>query len=836
MEALWREIRYAFRRLAKSPTMSFAAVVTLALGIGVATGAYSIMDALMLRGVSFEQAERLVALRRTNLRTGRWQAGLPEHDFVDLREAQQSFESVIGFHTGTVNLRDAAPLGPTLPERYDGAWVSPGFLDLLRVQPLLGRGFEAADAAASAEPVVLLGYRVWRQDYGGDAGVVGRTVRVQGRPATVVGVLPQGFRFPVSQDVWLPLVLEGRAPPRGEGRLQASPLNPPKGTLQVIARLKDGVPLSRAAQEVSTVAQRLAQSYPETNEDMGLVTLSYADHVVDAYMGEDGLLILLASFGIPALFVLLIACVNVTNLLLGRAAARGHELAIRSALGAGRLRITSQVLTEAGLLSLAGAVLGVFLAEGAVRGFGVAMAAVEELPYWVKFEVNGRVLLFAVLTSVLSALLAGMLPALRASRPNLGETLHDGGRAASGFGLGWFSRTLTVFALALSCALAVAGALSVRSTLAAQSHEQSFDTAKVLTARVELVEDAYPGEDDWLRLYTEVRERVEARGEVAAAAIGTVVPADTQLAPGSIRYKRPGETYEKWWQMPAARSAVVSPGYFAALGVDLLAGRDFSAADRTGTPLVVLVNEDFARQEWPGESPIGQRVHLWMGREMEAADPDAGWAEVVGLAPNLQFSDFSNEDTQAVYLPLAQHPRRSALVIVRTHTDPTAFTQTLRRTVQAVDPDLPLFFIRSMDQVVGATLFFHQLLSLTFVVFGTMALLLAAVGLYGVTFVSVMQRIPEMGVRMALGASPRDVVRLILKQGTTRTAIGLGAGLALGWGLGKALESFLFRVRPEDPVTFVAIPLFLLAVSLLAYLFPAQRASQIDPVEALRSE
>jgi len=826
MDTLWREIRYTFRRLARSPTVSFAAVITMALGIGVATGAYSIFDGLMLRGVSFEEAERLVALQRANLSGPRRSTSVPEHDFADWCDQQRSFEDLIGFRTGAVNLRDTVPREPVPPERYSGAWVSPGFLELLRVHPLLGRGFEPNDAAAGADPVILIGYQVWQRDYGGAANIIGRTVSVNGRPTTIVGVLPRDFHFPVSQDVWLPLVLEARGLPRGEGR-----------HLEVIGRLKNGVPLTRAAQEMSIIARRLGVAYPETNKGMGIETRPYVDYVVTDYMGHDGMLMLMGTLGVPALFVLLIACVNVTNLLLGRAAARRQELAIRSALGSGRLRTVSQVLMEAGVLALAGAVLGVLLSHFAVRAFNVAMSAVEELPYWVKFETNGRVLSFVVAISALSAFIAGILPALRASRPNLIEMLHDGGRSATTFGVGRLSRWLAVFALALSCALAVAGSLSVRSALAAQNHELNFDTANILTARIDLVEGVYPEEDDWRRLYAQIRERVAARPEVVAAAIGTVVPTDTQLAPGLVRFKRPGETCEQSWQMPVARSAVVSPGYFAAFGVDLLAGRDFSAADRDGGPLVVIVNEDFARKEWPGKNAVGQRVHLWMGREKEAADPNAGWAEVVGLAPNLRFAEFSNEDNQqAIYLPLAQHPQRSALVIARTRTDPTAFTMTLRRTVQAVDSDLPLFFVRSMDQVLEATLFYHQLISVTFLVFGTMSLLLAAVGLYGVTLVSVMQRIPEMGVRMALGACPHDVVRLILKQGLTKTAIGLGVGLALGWGLGRALESFLFRVRPGDPVTFSAIPLFLLAVSLLAYLVPARRASRVDPVEALRSE
>jgi predicted permease len=588
---------------------------------------------------------------------------------------------------------------------------------------------------------------------------------------------------------------------------------------------------------MSTIARRLGDAYPETNAGVGVVTLGYVDHIVNSYMGEDGMLILAGSFGVPALFVLLIACVNVTNLLLGRAVARGPEMAIRRALGSGRLRAVSEMLAEAGVLATGGALLGVLAAHVGVRAFGAAMSDVEELPYWVTFEINGRVLVFAVATGAVSAFLAGMLAAWRASRLDLSEMLRGGARGAIDPGAARLSRSLAVFALALSCALAIAASLSVRSSLAASRYDLRFDTSHVLTARVDLVGDAYPEEGDWRRLYAQIQERVAARPEVVAAAVGTVVPTDTQLAAGARRYKRPGETYEEWWHMPVARSAVVSPGYFAAFGVDLLAGRDFSAADRDGAPLVVIVNEDFARREWPGQSAIGQRVHLWMGRERDVIDPEAGWAEVVGLAPNLRFADFSNEDNQqAIYLPFAQHPQQSALVIARTRTDPTAFTMTLRRTVQSVDADLPIFFVRSMDQVLASTLFYHRLIGLTLVVFGTMALLLATVGLYGVTFVSVEQRTSEMGVRMALGARPRDVVALILRQGLTKTAIGLGVGLGLGWGLGRALQSFLFQVRTEDRLTFSAVPLLLLVVSLLAYLVPARRASRVDPVAALRSE
>lgn len=427
MDTLWREIRCTFRRLARRPTVAFAAVITMALGIGVATGAYSIFDGLVLRGVSFEEPERLVALQRTNLSGPRRSASVPEHDFADWCDQQQSFEALVGFRSGTVNLRDTVPREPVLPERYSGAWVSPGFLDLLRVDPLLGRGFEPTDVAAGADPVVLIGYQVWQQHYAGAADIVGRTVRVNARPTTIVGVLPRDFHFPVSQDVWLPLVLEARALPRGEGR-----------HLEVIGRLKDGVPLARAAQEMSTIARRLGAAYPETNEGMGIVTRSYVDDVVSAYMGDDGLLMLMGTLRVPALFVLLIACVNVTNLLLGRAAARGQELAIRSALGSGRLRTVRQVLMEAGVLMALGAcpqdVVRLILKQGLKKtaiGLGVGLAlgwglgkVLESFLFQVRTEdpvTFSAIPLFLLAVS----LLAYLLPARRASRVDPVEALRS---------------------------------------------------------------------------------------------------------------------------------------------------------------------------------------------------------------------------------------------------------------------------------------------------------------------------------------------------------------------------------------------------------------------------
>lgn len=815
MDTFFRELRFACRLLLKNPGSSLMAVATMALGIGLSAATFSILDGAVLRGLPFPESDRLLHLERNQLARGVSSMEVTHHDLEDWRAQQTTFEGLAGFTSGTVNLSDEG-----LPERYNGVWISPNFLELLREKPLMGRGFRPEDAVPGAEPVMLLSHHVWQKRCGGDPGVVGQVVRANSRPTTIVGVMGEGFRFPVYDDLWMPLVLETAMLQRGEG-----------DTLEVFGRLAAGVTIDQAASEFATITQRLAEQYPETNEGVGAVLKPY----VREFIGDATVRLLVVMFG-AVLLVLLVACFNVTNLLLGRASRRARELAIRSALGSGRARTVAQVLSEALLVAMAGAVLGIGLAYVGVDAFNAAIAPTNP-PFWIHIFISGRVLLFVVGATAASALIAGLVPAIQASRPNLNHVLQDSTRGSTSFRLGWLSRGLVVVQVAFSCALMVGAALMVRSVLAAHSYDLRFDPENVLTARVGLPEAGYPEEDNWATFYEELERRLAGETEIVSWAYGTVVPTDTEVGSGRTRFERPGETYDTPRDMPLVRYTVVSPGYFETYGLTLLAGRDFTPADRRGAPAVALVNEDFARKEWPGESPIGKRVNLWLGEEREATEPDGGWVEVVGLVPDLRFAEFDNEDDQqGLYVPLAQRPPRFTWIVAKTRTEPLQFSEPLRRAVLDVDPDLPLYFVRTMDQVLDRTMFFPDLFGVLFSVFGLVALVLASVGMYGVMAFGVTQRTQEMGVRMAFGARVRDVVGLILKQGMRQVSLGLAIGLVLGAGMAMALAIFLYQVRPADPVTFTLVPALLVGVSLLACLVPARRASAVDPIVALRYE
>jgi predicted permease len=446
-------------------------------------------------------------------------------------------------------------------------------------------------------------------------------------------------------------------------------------------------------------------------------------------------------------------------------------------------------------------------------------------------------LIVALVAAGASALLAGIVPALRASRADLNSVLQDTGRGGSSLRLGRLSRILVTAEVAFSCALLIAAGLTVRSILAANAYDLRFDPEGVLTARAGLFEETYPEEDDWLTFFEEVKRRVEARPEVASAAIATVIPTDTEIGGGRTRFERPDEVYERPRDMPFARLSVISPGFFDAFGLSLRTGRDFTEADREGATRVAIVNEDFARKEWPNKDPIGQRINLWQGEEEESADPEAGWVNVIGVVPNLRFANFDNEDDQqGIYLPLAQNPVRFAWIVAKTHNDPASFAEALRRTVLSVDADTPLYYVRTMDQVLERTLFYDNLIALLFSIFGLVALVLSAIGLYGVMSFAVSRRIREMGVRLAFGARGKDLVRLVVGQGVVQATVGVVVGIVMGAGLSIALASVLFQVTPRDPVIFASVPLFLVAIAALACLLPARRAAAVDPIRALRFE
>lgn len=813
MHAFIRLLRYTLRQLAKHPGSSLIAVVTMALGISLTVAMFSILDGVMLKGLPFEQGDEIVAVWGTNPERDIRRSSISHHDLVELRAQQSSFEGLAGTTGGTFNLSDVG-----LPDRYDGTWISPNGFDLLGIKPLIGSGFTAAQELPGGERALILSYQVWQQRYGGDPDILGRGVRVNSEPATIAGVMPEGFQFPGETQVWLPLVLETDKP-RG--------VDDP--TVNVFGRLRDGVTVDTAVSDLATLGRRLAEEYPKTNEGASFTAEPY----VKSFLGEETILLLGVMMSAVGL-VLLVACFNVTNLLLGRAFARGRELAIRSALGARRWRTVGLILTESAVIAVLGAALGLGLAHVALRVFNDALV-VTDPPFWFDIALSGRVVLFATAVTAVAALLAGIVPALQASRNDVSQVLQDSVRGTTSWRLGWISRSLVVAEVAVSCALLVVAGLMVRSVVAIQSYDLKMDTSNLLIARAGLFEGDYPEESDWVRFFELAQERVAARPEVEVAAIGTVVPAETEIGAPRTRFERPGETYDAPFRMPLARLTAISPRYFEAIGVPILAGRDFTPADRDGSAAVAIVNQDFAAKEWPGENPIGQRINLWRGEEKEAEDP--GWVEVVGLVPNLRFAEFDNDDDQqAIYVPLSYQPPRFAWFVVRTHGDPLAFADTLRRTVLELDPNLPLYFVNSMDQVLQKTMFFPNLFATMFTIFGGVALLLGSVGLYGVMSMGVGQRTQELGVRMAFGARAIDLLSMVLRQGMRQVSVGIVLGLGLAVALASGLGVFLFQVNPRDPVTYVAIPLLLMSVAAMACLVPAGRASAIDPMEALRHE
>ncbi len=821
MHDFFLAIRLASRRASKNLTTSAIAVLTMALGIALVISTFAILDGIMIRGLPFEDSEQLVHLERSHLERGISSLAASQHDFEDWREQQESFEGLAAFQTGTIYLA-----GEGLAERYAAANLSANTLDLLRVGPALGRGFLAADEQPGAPQVLLIGHHVWQKRYGGGDDILGAEVFANGLPATIVGVLPEGFRFPVSQDVWLPLQLETHELARGEGQ-----------TLEVFGRLRSGVSRQQAASGMATVAERLAQQYPETNRGIGAIVQPFVNEFVPPDTREI-LTLTLVAVGL----ILLIACFNVANLLLGRTLVRRSELAIRSVLGSGRWRTVGQVLADATLLVVLGGGLGLVFAQFTLQIVDQQLARFD-LPFWYDFRIDSRVLLFALLATGVAVAIASALPALQATRTGLNQFLSAAGRSSTDFRQSRASRALLVCEVAFSCALLIGAALTVRSVIEAGRFDLGFGTGDVLTARVGLGTSSTPDQDgpegfSGPEVYERLRQRIAGHPEVAMVAIADVIPTDTKRFAARVRYEQPGETYATPREMPRSRLSRVSPEYFEVFEVDILAGRAFTVADREGAETVAIVNEAFARREWPDQNPIGKTVDLWMGEEKEVATPGAGQVEIVGMVPTLRFAEFdNNDDQQALYLPVAQQPLRSAWVAVKTRSgDPLAFATSLRELASVEEPELAIYWVRSMEQVFKDTLSYSNLVGLLYTVLAGIALLLACVGLYGVMSFAVSQRVHEMGVRMAIGATGRDVMRLVLRDGLSKVRMGLLLGLAMGLLLSLGLRNLIFGIGAQDPVTFTIVPIMLWVVAAAACLIPARRAAGVDPIRALRNE
>jgi predicted permease len=808
MESLWKDFKYSARMLLKAPGNTVVSVIALALGIGLTTTMFSITYGVIFRGLPFEESHRLMFLSRNNVAEDIQQMGVAVHDFLDWREQQTSFENLGGFYSGTVNVSGLEGR----PERFTGAFMMSGGLDMLRVPPLLGRLFVEGEDQPGSPHVAILGYTLWQNQFGGDPEIIGHTVRMNGEVTTIVGVMAQGFFFPMNHQLWVPYRQDPSQMERGEGT-----------GLAVFGRLKDGVSREVAQAELSTIAQRLAMEYPETNEGVGATVNPYTDEFVGSELSALLYTMLAAVF-----LVLVIACVNVANLLLARVSVRSKELAIRSALGAGRWRIVTQFLSETFTLAVVGAGLGLLIAWVGIRLWDNAVAQAEP-PFWMVFQLDGSVLLFAVALTVVAAVMAGILPALKASGAKVNEILKDESRGTSSLRIGKLSKSLVVAEIALSCGLLVAAGLMIKSVVNLGNLEFGFETENVMTARVGLFVSDYPDEIVRLQFYEELVARLDAHPMVSVASLSSGLP--TTGRGGRPNFAVEGEIYEADQDYPRARQIIATPNHFETFGVSVLQGRDFGTQDTRDNLPVALVNLPFAERYFPGESPIGRRIRVG---ESESEEP---WLTIVGVVPDMYLDPPENEEPEGFYVPLSQSDARFLSIAVRpAGGGPSALAPVLRDEVMAVDSDLPIYWVRTVAEEVAENTWFYKVFSTLFVVFGAAALFLGAVGLYGVMAFYVSRRTQELGVRMALGAQASDVLKLVLKQGLLQLGLGLFLGLGIAALLSRGLEIILFEVEPWDPAIFFLITVVLFVVGMLATYVPARRATLVDPVQALRYE
>ena len=815
---LFRALRTSIRSLRRSPGLAALSILALALGIGLTTAMYSIVHGA-LRDLPLEEADRLIHLERNRPSEGIDSMEVSLHDFVDWRERQSSFEDLAAFSTGTANLA----ADDDRPERYDAGFLTANAFELLRARPVLGRTFQEGDDAIGAPRVAVIGHGVWQESFRGEPEAVGRTVRLNGEATTIVGVMPEGFRFPIDQDLWLPKAIDLSEAERGD-----------EGTLEVFGRLVPGATIDSAQTEMTAIARRLAQAYPESNEGVGAVVKPYTREYVD-----DEITTLLYTMLAGVFGVLLIACANVANLLVARSAMRSRELAVRTALGASRFRVISGVLAEAFFLSIVGATLGLGLAAVGVELFDRAVAGTNP-PYWLDFRIDLQVGLFVAGISIVAAIASGLLPALQAAGSRVGDVLKDESRGSSGFRLGRLSRALVVAEVAVSCGLLVATGLMVKSVVEARSPDFGFPVDDVFTARLGVFETDYPTPEDRVRFFEELRQRIAEQPGVRTVGLATSLP--TQ-GTGMSTFALAGESYPSEDELPRARLAVVTPGLFEAFRLGPVAGRLFDARDRREGQQVALVNTVFVERFFPGEAPgelVGRRIRLGGTDGLESVSGESEpepWRTIVGVVPDTFMDGMDEEEPEGMFVPLVQSDAQFVSIAALADpsiADPMALAGPARDALAALDPYTPLYWVWTMGESVRRNLWFVDVFGTIFGIFGLSGLALAMVGLYGVMAFSVERRTHEVGIRMALGAGGREILGLVLRQGAVQLGIGLVLGIGLALALAKGIQTVLFRVDPWDPTVFVAIVAILIATGTAATLIPARRASAVDPAVALR--
>jgi predicted permease len=806
MNALLRDIRYGFRSLRQSPALAIVATLALTIGIALTTTMFSILYGALMKGLPYEDGNRIVMVSRANPSNGSSRMPVTVHDYVDYRAQQHSLEELAAYTSGTINVS-----GTDKPERYTGAWITANSFTVLGVRPLLGRAFLPEDDRPSGEKVAILSYDMWQSRYAGARDVIGQTVRANGTAYRVVGVMQAGFNFPDNAKIWLPAQMDPLASKRGEGT-----------QYNVYGHLKAGMTIDGASSDFAAIAKRLAKDYKELNENITAGVQGF----VDAEIGPQPKQLLYTMLG-AVFFVLLIACANVANLLLDRAAHKTKEVGIRTALGASRAAVIRQFLTEALALSLIATVLGLIIAHFSIDAFNRAIVD-SNPPFFIDIRLHPPVLAFTAAVAVLTTLLSGAIPAYQSSRADINEILKDDSRGASSFKIGKISKVLVVFEIALSCGLLVAAGLMIKSVTRLKTMDLGFNQNNVFTARLGFP-SSYTDTIAQMQFYEQLQQRVAAIPGVKSAMITAALPAGDRSFSGSA-FAIEGKAYATEKDYPNARSGAVSPDFFATLEIPAHGGRLFNSGDRPASLPVAVVNDAFVKKFFQGADPIGHRVRMGGAKTKEP------WLTIVGIVGDVFAGDAEHPKPEVVYRPLLQSHSAFAYVAARTAGAPLRITSDVRNVVTSLNPDIPLYWVYSLEEAIARPTWFIRVFGTMFMIFGAIALFLASIGLYAVMSFSVSRRTREVGIRMALGARGQDVVAMIFRQGALQLTVGMVVGLALALGVSQLMTVILFDVQPRDPVIFTGVAVVLVAVGLMACLIPARRATRVDPLVALRSE
>ncbi len=810
METLFQDVRYGIRTLLKNPGFTAIAIITLALGIGANTVIFSVVDSVLLRPLPFKDSDRLVLLWETdpqqNNPDGKNAQVAGIANFTDWNSQNQVFDDMAAYFNWTYNLT-----GIDEPERLEAAVVTGSFFDVLGVQSSMGRTIIPDDDQSGKDNVVVLSHGFWQRRFGSDAAIIGKSITLNRNSFTVIGVMPPDFNFPDRKiELWVPAGFSAAQKQDRAGKF-----------LKVIGRLKPGMKVEQARAALVAIAGQLEQQYPDTNAGWSVALAPFQENEVSST--RPALLLLLGAVG----FVLAVACANVSNLLLAKGAARRKEMAIRAALGASRRRLIGQMFTESALLALLGAGAGILLA---VWGMDILISLNPgDIPRLAEARIDGRVFAFTLALSILTAFIFGIVPALFASKPDLQEAIKETGQTVTSSSGLKFHNLLIVSEIAVTLVLLVGAGLMIRSFLQLHEVNPGFNTENMLTMRIWLPASRYPSNEQQTAFFQQVIDRIETVPAVRAVGAIQDIPLKANRMGFSFRVE--GRTATPAVEEPNAAYRAITPEYFRTMSIPLLGGREFTRQDDRNAPPVVIINRSMAQQFFSGEDPIGKRIRF--------GEQDAPWYSIVGIVGDVKHMGLDAQEGAAFYQPYDQKQfsfLRWMTLVMRTDSEPTGVIAAVRSQVQAVDKDQPVYDIATLEQLLSTSVAKPRFYTALLGSFALLALVLASVGIYGVMSFSVNRRRRELGIRLALGADRRDIFKLVVARGLLLTLTGVGIGMVASFALTRVMSSLLFGVTATDPLTFIAIPLILTGVALAACFIPARRATNVDPMVALRHE